>query len=396
MAITVPAIFRSLVRSGRHFPDVRVVRLEGDQAAPGDLALFARHFARDCTLANGLGTTETGLVRQYFFQPGMPAPAVVPIGHAVTDMTVRVVVDEHGTALPPDTVGELAIASAYLALGYWQRPEQTRAPSSPIRPTRDGASIAAATSGACTPTGVSNISGGRCADQDPRRDGPLAEVEAALGRVPGVRECAVDVRDSRRGERRLVAWFVAQPGTAPTASFLRRALAPTLAPQMLPTAFIAVARLPLNDNLKVDRAALPDARAERPPLDVAYCPPRNAAEARLATLCEAALGLTPVGVHDDFFDLGGDSLLATEMLAAIAETTGLEVPVAVLVAGPTVAQLSAVLAQAELPRQPLVALRDAGARPTFWFLHGDYVGGGIFCRGCSRRPSTPVRYPLSR
>src|SRR4030095_2694489 len=122
---SVPALFRQVAPHGGALPALRLVRLEGDGASPRDLALLQRHFTRDCVLVNGLGATECGLVRQFFFTPAHPLPeGVVPIGEAVEDMEIAVV-GEDGRPVPSGAVGEITVRSRYLAAGYWRRPELT-------------------------------------------------------------------------------------------------------------------------------------------------------------------------------------------------------------------------------------------------------------------------------
>ncbi|MBM3678516.1 MAG: AMP-binding protein, partial [Actinobacteria bacterium] len=116
---SVPSIFHEIAPAAETYEAMRVVRLEGDRATPADLELFARHFDGRCTLVNGLGATECGLVRQFFFGAGDSIPPVVPIGYPVEDMEVTVEGAEPGAA------GEIIVRSPYLATGYWRDPERT-------------------------------------------------------------------------------------------------------------------------------------------------------------------------------------------------------------------------------------------------------------------------------
>src|SRR5262249_16813104 len=123
---SVPAIFRSLFATGpRVFPSVRLIRLEGDQTSPRDLALYRRHFSPDCILVNGLGTTETGLAAQYFVSAeDSERLQVVPVGRATQGVALRVL-DAEGQPCAAGEVGEIGVVSRYLALGYWRQPELT-------------------------------------------------------------------------------------------------------------------------------------------------------------------------------------------------------------------------------------------------------------------------------
>ena len=122
---SVPALFRSLMRPGRTFPDVRIIRLEGDQATRRDADLSRAHFSPDAVLVNGLGTTETNLARQFFISASTALDTnVLPVGYAVPDMRI-LIVDEAGNHVGKGQVGEIAVQSRYLALGYWKNPEAT-------------------------------------------------------------------------------------------------------------------------------------------------------------------------------------------------------------------------------------------------------------------------------
>lgn len=158
---SVPALFRYVAHLGALLPALRLIRLEGDQASVRDLEQFRRHFARDCVLVNGLGATECGLVRQFFFTPDHPLPEhAVPIGSPVEDMEI-LLLGHDGQPVPPGGTGEIAVRSRYLAAGYWRRPSSPRRASLPIRCGRGRASIARATWAACDGTECSSISGAR-------------------------------------------------------------------------------------------------------------------------------------------------------------------------------------------------------------------------------------------
>ena len=378
---SVPALFRYVAFHGAALPALRVIRLEGDRATVRDLELFAAHFAEPCVLVNGLGATECGLVRQFFFRPGQPLPgAVVPIGGPVEDMNV-VVLGEDGRPAPPGEVGEIAVRSAYLASGYWRRPDLTARRFLPDGERPGARMYLTGDTGRVHADGVLDYLG--------RQDGlakvrgrrvEVAEVETALLAVPGVAEAAVMVREDRPGEPRVVAYLVAGAEGVPPAGALRRALAERLPDFMVPAAFVPLPHLPLDDNRKVDRRALPPPPAARPLRDRPAVAPRNDDEATIARLWGAALGLEEIGVEDDFFELGGDSLRAALMLAEVRKTTGLELGAAPFAESPTVAAIAQRLiaargrrtgAAATIPRRPpgdLTPPRASFAQEALWFL----------------------------
>jgi len=388
---SVPAIFRSFLRGERMFPTVRVIRLEGDQAARVDVELFRRHFAPGCVLSNGLGTTETGLVRRFLLGRDMPFSGEgVPVGHAVDDMVVGVL-DDTGRPDEAGEVGEIAVRSDYLALGYWNRPDLTERAFAPD-----------ATGRRTYRTGdLGRLRADGCLEHLGRKDSlvkirgvsvPLAAVEATLASLPSVREAVVTATTDVRDTRRLIGYYVAANDAEPTAGEIRRQLAERLPPQMIPARYVKLAALPLNQNLKVDRSALPAPTGERPTLDRAYAAPEDPTQAELVHIWEELLQVRPVGIRDDFFDLGGDSLLAVTMIAAIEDALGIEASPAILLSGSTIEDVAANLTRPTRPDAGVVPVQDAGSRAPLYFLHGDYLGRGIYCRKIARAlgPEQPV------
>ncbi len=376
---SVPALFRAIAPHGRSLPALRLIRLEGDRATPRDLALFREHFGPDCILVNGLGATECGLVRQFFFTTASPVPdGVVPIGEAVEDMDV-VVLDAAGRPAGIGEPGEIAVRSAYLAAGYWNQPELTAA-RFVVEPDRPGTRLyRTGDLGRLRRDGILELLG--------RRDGmakirghhvEAAEVEAALLALPGVAEAATLVREDVPGEARLVAYLVAAGGDGLTPGGLRRALAERLPDFMLPSAFVLLDRLPLDGNRKVDRRALPAPTTAAPASEGPRAAPRSPHEDALMRIWSAVLGTDAIGVEDDFFDLGGNSLLAAAVLARVRSDWGVEIDMGAFAASPTIAALAraagrvtvdaaAALALASHP-EPALLRPTSFAQERLWFV----------------------------
>ncbi len=403
---SVPALFRQVAPHGAALPALRLVRLEGDGASRRDLELFQRHFARDGVLVNGLGATECGLVRQFFFTPARPLPeGVVPIGEAVEDMEIALV-GADGHLAPGGTVGEITVRSRYLAAGYWRRPELTAerfsdAGSPGLRAYRTGDAGRLSANGILEHLGrldgLAKVRGQRV---------EVAEVESALLTLPSVAEAAVTVREDMPGEFRLVAYLVPEAASLPTISALRRTLAGLLPDYMVPSAFVTLSRLPLSDNRKVDRRALPAPGAARPALDTPMAPPRTGDETTLAGLWRVALRLEEIGVEDDFFDLGGDSLLAATMLARVLDVVRVEIALSDFVARPTVAALAKRIAAARAAVNPKATasipaiIREPGAlTPTsvaqerLWLIDQLDPGQAVYNSALAWRLTGPLDVP---
>jgi amino acid adenylation domain-containing protein len=170
----------------------------------------------------------------------------------------------------------------------------------------------------------------------------LGEIEAVLSKHPDVQECTVLAREDSPGERRLVAYLVAQPeASALTASELRLYLQEKLPDYMIPTSFVRLDALPLTRNGKVDRRALPSPEHERMALVGEYVAPRSSLEEVLAEIWGEVLKVERVGIHDNFFsELGGHSLLATQMVVRVRNAFELDLPLRHAFQSPTIAELA--------------------------------------------------------
>jgi acyl carrier protein len=218
----------------------------------------------------------------------------------------------------------------------------------------------------------------------------LGEIEVRLAACAGVREAVVmaredGARESAHGDKRLVAYLVAQDGVTLDASALRTALAAVLADYMIPSAFVTLDSLPLTANGKLDRRALP--APDQSALAIReYVEPVGAAEQALAAIWQELLGVPRIGRHDHFFELGGHSLLAVQLVSRVRQTLGDELPLREVFTQPTLAELATVLggaARADLP-PILPADRNADlplswAQQRLWFLDQlDHAAGAAY------------------
>ena len=191
----------------------------------------------------------------------------------------------------------------------------------------------------------------------------LEESEAELRKLDTIKDVVVVGRRDERGEQQLVAYIVPAE-VAPTVSSLRHALARTLPEYLIPSVFVQMPALPLTPNGKVNRLALPEPGKTRPALDVPLVTPQTPLERTLADIWADVLGLDDVGIHDPFLELGGNSLLATQVVARVLRAYAVEVPIQVLFASPTVAAMAVVITQqqlAQLADQNIARLLGEGA-----------------------------------
>ncbi|WP_327395947.1 non-ribosomal peptide synthetase [Streptomyces phaeochromogenes] len=310
------------------------------EALPGALGARWAGWLGEGRLINEYGPTEASVGTTVHSVPA-DAAGVVPIGRPLPGMRVHVL-DERMRPVPVGALGELYVGGAGVAHGYVGRPELTAEhfvpdPFGPAgaRLYRTGDVVRWNAAGA-----VEFL--GRVDDQLKIRGYRVepAEVGAALVTCPLVREAVVVARaEGADGQPRLVGYVVpaAGAGTAP-AEELAAHLAQSLPEYMVPSVFVELDAVPLNANGKVDRDALPAPTAgTEGPERIA---PRNAVEERIAELWRDVLGESGFGVHDSFFQVGGNSILAIRLIAALRAEYEIDLPVRALFEGPTVAALA--------------------------------------------------------
>ena len=305
----------------------------------------------------------------------------VPIGRPLANTEVFVL-DRRREPMPEGVPGELYLGGPGLAEGYLGHDALTaeRFVPHPFDPTPGARLYRTGDRVRWRPDGALEFLG-RLDRQVKIRGHRIEpdEVEAALAALPEVAEAVVAVRGSASDTRHLAAFVVPAPGAALDAAGLRGALRGALPEYMIPAAFVFLDALPLTGNGKVDRDRLPDSAPAAEPAG-AYVAPRNALERTLAGIWEGLLGVPRVGVRDSFFDLGGHSLLAARMMESVERAVGRRVPITTLFRVPTIEHLGHALRNAVTTEPPLIALRADGARLPFFFLHGDFSGGGFFSR----------------
>jgi amino acid adenylation domain-containing protein len=273
------------------------------------------------------------------------------IGGPIPDLGLHVL-DRHMQPVPAGVRGELYVGGGGVARGYLNRPALTaeRFIPDPFG-DRPGARLYRSGDLARALADGDTEYQGRADNQVKVRGHriELGEIEATLGRHEAVREAVVALREDESGERRLVAYVVAAEETA--AGGLRDYLKGELPEYMVPSAIVRVERMPLTASGKVDRKALPDPEPARPELGDAYAPPHTPTQEIMSAVWSQVLGVHPVGIHDNFFALGGDSIRAIQVLGG-AKARGLSFSLPDLFRHPTIGELTRALAagSAESPR----------------------------------------------
>ena len=371
---SVPTIFRHLMRlvcDNRHLENLRLIRLGGEPVLRNDVEMYRQHCSSDCVLMHALSSTETGLISALMINRQTELPGGrVSVGRAVRDIEV-LLVDERGQAVNPDSVGRIAVRSKHLAQGYWLQPHATaeafrkdaRDPQTRVFVTGDLGQLLA-------DGYIQHL--GRV-DQQVKIRGrrvDLSEVETVLQAMYMIEEAVVAVQENASGEQVLIAYVVVVPsaGTRVATQSYRRLLQQLLPDYMIPVEFIPMSCLPKTIGGKVNRLALP------PPLHLPNDPsrrrsmPRDSIEKTITGIWKSVLGVSLIGRHDDFFDLGGTSLQSIEILARIEDELNLVLSPSSLIEHNTIEKLATLVADKAVisSHNPLVQLgTSSNGRPLF-------------------------------
>jgi len=357
----------------------------------------------DCKLINGYGPTEnTTFTCCYPITEPDQLGNSVPIGRPISNTQVYVL-DSHLQPVPIGVPGELYIGGDGLARGYLNRPDLTEEkflqnpfsdePGTRLYKTNDLARY--------LPNGNIEFLG-RIDNQVKVRGFriELGEIEAVLAQHPTVKEAVVTVRKDISGNKSLVAYIVSHQEQASTIDELRHFLKQKLPDYMVPGAFVLLEALPLTPNGKVDRRALPAPDQFRKESEETFVAPRNELELQLTQIWEKVLGVHPISVKDNFFDLGGHSMLAARLFAQIEKKLGRNLPLANLFQAPTIEELASIFSQegdsseqkkstiklesatnllnqsgSPSPCSSLIAIQPKGSKPPLFCIH--VLGRGL-------------------
>jgi surfactin family lipopeptide synthetase A len=329
------------------------------QITPQVVALFAK---LACPLYNQYGPTETHVATELRLS-GDPGkwPSRPTIGRPISNATIHIL-DEAGQRTPVLVPGEIHIGGEALARGYWRRQDLTdarffNAPGGRMYRTGDR--------GRYLRDGSIEFLG-RLDDQVKVRGFRVepGEVEVTLSRHPKVAEAAVVVREAAGREAALVAYVQSRSPEPPTPQELRSYLSDFLPGFMIPTIFVPVDAIPLTSSGKLDRRGLPDPTISDARSGEDFVPPRTQSETAIARIWCEILALTKVGVRDNFFEIGGQSLLATRMMTRVNAEFGTQIPLRSIFEQPTIEALAISVMQANVekegdPAEALIAELEA-------------------------------------
>lgn len=364
-----PSLWRLLIESGWEGGKGYKIICGGEVLG----ASLARELLkRSSSLWNGYGPTETTVWATMYQVESADLPIL--IGTPVWN-TQTYILDDRLQPVRLGEAGELYVGGAGLARGYLNRPELTaeRFISNPF--SGEAGARLYKTGDLARYGGDGNIEFLGRVDHQVQIRGyrvETGEVEAVLSEHEGVEGAAVVAREDAPGENRIVAYVVSRAGHSLIAQELRQFLKRKLPDYMLPAIFEFLRELPLTPSGKVDRRALPPPGSSRQSLADTYQAPRTELEDELARIFAEVLGLDWVGIDEDFFDAGGDSLRALRLLSTVEETLGRKISLSDLFEAPCVGQLAALLSDphSRVGLLGALAVQPRGSRPAFFCVEG--------------------------
>ena len=345
----------------------------------------------DCTLHNHYGPSESHVVTTFTLTNSVQTwPLLPPIGRPIANTQIYIL-DKYLQPVPVGVAGELYIGGVPLARGYLNRPQLTleRFIPNPFGQSREAGEQGGTGETECQSFNYERLykTGdlarylpdgnieflGRIDNQVKVRGFriELGEVEAVLTQHEDVEGCCVIAREDNKSDKRLVAYVVAHQDCTPTINELRQFLKAKLPEYMIPNAFVMLESLPLTPSSKVDRRALPAPDLHTNNSDK-FVAPRNQLELQLTQIWSRILKVEKVGVQDNFFDLGGHSLLTPYLMAQIKQQFGKDIAIASLYQNPTIEQLATIVQKDSDSKSgsPLVAFQSHGSKPPLFCLPG--------------------------
>jgi amino acid adenylation domain-containing protein len=363
------SLFRHFVKTldqEQRFPHVRLVRLGSEPATSHDFAAFQRHFSDQCVLMHSLSASETGNISHlHLTQNTRVAEGRLPIGKPPEGIEV-LLLDDQGRPTPSGQAGRIVVKGRHLSPGYWRQEALTRDRFFAPQDGSDGVFFQSGDLGCRDANGILTFLG-RKDDQVKIRGYriELSEIEEALSRRPEVERAVVCARPGPGGHPQLMAYVVLRAGQICDANALRQTLRAALPIHMVPAGFVFLEHFPLTPHGKIDRQELQriSPAASTQPTEL----PETDTETLLAGLWETVFDRSPIGRQDDFFDLGGDSLVAAVVAARVHAAKGVELDLRVFVDHPRLADFARfvdVLHSAQRERtQPLVRAPRQGPQP---------------------------------
>lgn len=385
--VLVPSLLQALLNTAndlqRQLPKLKYWVSSGEALSVELVQRF-----QDClphaVLLNLYGSSEVAADATYYEIRNGNALRSVPLGRPIANTQIYLL-DTFLQPVPIGVAGELYVGGAGLVRGYLNRPELTaeKFVANPFALEAD--SYLYRTGDLARYLSDGNIEYLGRLDHQVKLRGfriELEEIEAVLRKYPAVREAVVIVREDALDDKYLIAYILMDEGKAAKESELRSHVLHYVPAYMLPSAFVLLETLPLLPNGKIDRHALPTPEATQWLMGKAFVAPTQVIQYRLLSIWEDLLDARPIGIRDNFFYIGGHSLLAARLVDRIEQVFNTRIPLSMLFTHPTIEQLAQVLEEEkgedESSRPSLLTIRAGGSKIPFFYLHGDWTDGGFY------------------
>ena len=368
----VPTLFRLLTREIEDLggdndvlPSLKYVLIAGETLYGNDVINWRKVTGNRIELVNLYGPSETTLAKLFYRikDYNLAPEEIVPIGKPIRNTEVFII--SNGKPCSVGETGEIYIKTPFMSKGYYNAPKLTGMSfvQSPLVKDREDIIYRTGDHGKFNP--------GRSVQFVGRLDGQIklhgkrveiGEIEVVLRQHPQVRQAVVEVREDGFGNGRLVGYVVPKRGERPPVESLRRFSGDRLPDYMVPSVFVTLKALPLTHNEKIDRKALPEPDRARPEMEQGYVAPSSALERTLSnTWCEV-LGYDRVGIYDNFFDLGGTSILAARLIVLVQKALGVELPIVKLFQYPNISLLAEYLSEGQRDQPSFDTVQDRAQR----------------------------------
>ena len=375
----VPSLLGAIVEA-RGFANLKRLRrvFSAGEVLAGEL-VHRFHSQTAAELVNGYGPTETTVYSTFWVCDPTDGRHVIPIGRPLSNTRI-LILDAHRAPVPVGLTGEVFIGGHGVARGYLRRPELTaeRFVPDPDSDEPDARMYATGDLARYLPDGNIEFLGRR--DHQVKLRGfriELGEIEAALAQHPSVSNAVVMVREDTPGEPRIVAYLLTRDAPPPTARQLREFARARLPEHMVPAAYVALDRFPMTPAGKIDRREFSAPESGSVVAADQYVAPRDDTERLLVRMWSDVLGVERVGIDDDFFEIGGHSLLGARLFMQLAEEFGRVMPLGLLIEAPTVRKLAEYL-RSSTPLDgcvSIVPITHGSSRPPVFAVPG--VGGNV-------------------
>ncbi|MEH2377490.1 MAG: amino acid adenylation domain-containing protein [Nostoc sp.] len=379
---------------------LRLVMVGGEKVSRNAYLTWVEKVGKRSRWLNAYGSLETTLTATVY-DPETATEASntrseIPIGRAIANTQIYIL-DRRSQPVPIGIAGEIYISSIGVAQGYFNRPDLTSEKFIPNPFSSESGAYLYKSGDLGRYLSDGNIEFlGRLDNQVKIRGFriELAEIETILAQYPGVQKTVVITKEDVPRDKGLVAYLVPKEGETFGSEQLLSFLQQKLPEYMLPSAFVIVDSLPLNANGQVDRKALRALNPTNIEIKKTFATAENPLQLQLTEIWENVLGIHPIGIQDNFFDLGGNSLLAVRLFSQIEKIAGKNLALSILLQAPTIEQLANIIerercskpgvaatptddvkSETSIPWSSLVAIQANGSKPPFFCVHG--LGGEV-------------------